>query len=68
MGSNRGKKRHKHQSRSGLSTAPDSAVEIGLLITPWPIASAFVAPVAGRLVERYPAGLPVSFIEVSKPA
>ncbi|MBV8135204.1 MAG: MFS transporter [Deltaproteobacteria bacterium] len=34
-----------------------SAVEIGLLITPWPIAIAFVAPVAGRLVERYPAGL-----------
>src|SRR6202000_3206180 len=34
-----------------------SAVEIGLLITPWPIAVAFTAPVAGRLVERYPAGL-----------
>jgi MFS transporter, DHA2 family, multidrug resistance protein len=34
-----------------------SAVEIGLLITPWPIAIAFVAPVAGRLVERHPAGL-----------
>jgi DHA2 family multidrug resistance protein-like MFS transporter len=34
-----------------------SAVEIGPLITPWPIAIAFVAPVAGRLVERYPAGL-----------
>jgi MFS transporter, DHA2 family, multidrug resistance protein len=34
-----------------------SAVEIGLLITPWPIAIAFVAPLAGRLVERYPAGL-----------
>jgi MFS transporter, DHA2 family, multidrug resistance protein len=34
-----------------------SAVEIGLLITPWPIAIAFVAPVAGRLVERYPAGI-----------
>jgi len=28
-----------------------------LLITPWPIAIAFVAPVAGRLVERYPAGI-----------
>src|SRR6201987_3522483 len=34
-----------------------SPVEIGLLITPWPIAIAFVAPVAGRLVDRYPAGL-----------
>jgi MFS transporter, DHA2 family, multidrug resistance protein len=34
-----------------------SAVQIGLLITPWPIAVAFTAPVAGRLVERYPAGL-----------
>ena len=34
-----------------------SAVEMGLLITPWPIAVAFTAPLAGRLVERYPAGL-----------
>jgi len=34
-----------------------SAVEMGLLITPWPIAVAFAAPLAGRLVERYPAGL-----------
>ncbi len=34
-----------------------SAVQIGLLITPRPIAVAFAAPVAGRLVERYPAGL-----------
>ncbi len=34
-----------------------SAVQIGLLITPWPIAVAFAAPAAGRLVERYPAGL-----------
>ena len=34
-----------------------SAVEMGLLITPWPITVAFAAPVAGRLVERYPAGL-----------
>jgi len=32
-----------------------SAVEMGLLITPWPIAVAFAAPLAGRLVERYPA-------------
>jgi DHA2 family multidrug resistance protein-like MFS transporter len=34
-----------------------SAVKMGLLITPWPIAVAFAAPLAGRLVERYPAGL-----------
>ena len=34
-----------------------SAVQIGLLITPWPIAVAFAAPLAGRLVERFPAGL-----------
>jgi len=34
-----------------------SAVEIGLLITPWPIAIGFAAPLAGRLVERYSAGL-----------
>jgi DHA2 family multidrug resistance protein-like MFS transporter len=40
------------QSRFGYS-----AVEMGLLITPWPITVAFAAPLAGRLVERYPAGL-----------
>ncbi|WP_044589200.1 MFS transporter [Bradyrhizobium sp. LTSPM299] len=34
-----------------------SAVQIGLLITPWPIAVGFAAPIAGWLVERYPAGL-----------
>jgi DHA2 family multidrug resistance protein-like MFS transporter len=34
-----------------------SAVEVGLLITPWPIAVAFAAPLAGRLVEHYPSGL-----------
>jgi DHA2 family multidrug resistance protein-like MFS transporter len=34
-----------------------SAVEMGLLMTPWPIAVAFTAPLAGRLVEHYPAGL-----------
>ncbi|HEX3754224.1 MAG TPA: MFS transporter [Rhizomicrobium sp.] len=34
-----------------------SPVAIGLLITPWPIAIAVAAPLAGRLVERYPAGL-----------
>jgi DHA2 family multidrug resistance protein-like MFS transporter len=30
---------------------------MGLLITPWPLAVAFTAPLAGRLVEHYPAGL-----------
>jgi MFS transporter, DHA2 family, multidrug resistance protein len=34
-----------------------SAVEMGLLITPWPIAVAIAAPIAGRLVEHQPAGL-----------
>lgn len=40
------------QSRFGYT-----AVLMGLLITPWPIAVAFAAPLAGRLVERFPAGL-----------
>ncbi|WP_407154608.1 MFS transporter [Bradyrhizobium sp. STM 3557] len=34
-----------------------SAVQMGLLITPWPLAVAVTAPIAGRLVERVPAGL-----------
>ena len=34
-----------------------SAVHMGLLITPWPITVAIAAPLAGRLVEHYPAGL-----------
>jgi DHA2 family multidrug resistance protein-like MFS transporter len=34
-----------------------SAVETGLLMTPWPLAVAVSAPVAGRLADRYPAGL-----------
>ncbi len=34
-----------------------SAVQIGLLITPWPIAVGFAAPIAGRLAERHSAGL-----------
>jgi DHA2 family multidrug resistance protein-like MFS transporter len=32
-------------------------VAIGLLITPWPLGAAVAAPIAGRLVERVPAGL-----------
>ncbi|MGC2085235.1 MAG: MFS transporter, partial [Bradyrhizobium sp.] len=34
-----------------------SPVQMGLLITPWPLAVAVTAPLAGRLVERVPAGL-----------
>lgn len=34
-----------------------SAVEIGLLITPWPLAIALSAPIAGHLADRHPAGL-----------
>jgi DHA2 family multidrug resistance protein-like MFS transporter len=34
-----------------------SAVQVGLMMTPWPLATAAVAPIAGRLADRYPAGL-----------
>ena len=34
-----------------------SEVETGLLITPWPLIIVFVAPLAGRLSDRYPAGI-----------
>jgi DHA2 family multidrug resistance protein-like MFS transporter len=34
-----------------------NAVETGLLMTPWPLALVFVAPIAGRLADRYAAGL-----------
>ncbi len=33
------------------------AVTTGLLITPWPIAIAIAAPLAGHMSDRYPAGL-----------
>jgi MFS transporter, DHA2 family, multidrug resistance protein len=33
-----------------------SAVETGLLMTPWPLMTAVVAPIAGRLADRHPAG------------
>jgi DHA2 family multidrug resistance protein-like MFS transporter len=32
-------------------------VATGLLMTPWPLATALTAPVAGRLADRHPAGL-----------
>jgi MFS transporter, DHA2 family, multidrug resistance protein len=34
-----------------------SAVATGLLVTPWPLALAVIAPIAGRLADRYPAGI-----------
>jgi MFS transporter, DHA2 family, multidrug resistance protein len=34
-----------------------SAVETGLLMTPWPVAVGLAAPFAGRLADRYPAGI-----------
>ena len=34
-----------------------SAVQTGLLLTPWPVALAVLAPLSGRLSDRYPAGL-----------
>jgi DHA2 family multidrug resistance protein-like MFS transporter len=34
-----------------------SQVATGLLMTPWPLTVAVVAPFAGRLADRYPAGL-----------
>ncbi len=32
-------------------------VETGLLLTPWPLATMLLSPVAGRLIERVHAGL-----------
>ena len=34
-----------------------SAVATGLLMTPWPAMTAVLAPIAGRLSDRYPAGI-----------
>ena len=34
-----------------------TAVETGFLITPWPLVVAAMAPIAGRLSDRYPAGI-----------
>ena len=40
------------QHRFGLDQ-----VMTGLLMTPWPLVVAVVAPFTGRLADRYPAGL-----------
>jgi len=34
-----------------------SAAATGLLMTPWPVGVALAAPLAGRLADRYPAGI-----------
>lgn len=34
-----------------------SQVETGLFMTPWPLVVAVMAPIAGRLSDRYPAGI-----------
>jgi MFS transporter, DHA2 family, multidrug resistance protein len=34
-----------------------SQTQVGLLITPWPAVVVVIAPIAGRLSDRYPAGL-----------
>jgi DHA2 family multidrug resistance protein-like MFS transporter len=34
-----------------------SAVQTGLLMTPWPLMTALVAPIAGWLADRHPAGI-----------
>ena len=38
-------------------TLGHSAVETGLLMTPWPLALMVMAPISARLLDRYPAGL-----------
>ena len=34
-----------------------TATQTGLLMTPWPVATAIMAPIAGRLADRYSAGV-----------
>jgi DHA2 family multidrug resistance protein-like MFS transporter len=34
-----------------------SQVETGLLMTPWPLVMALIAPLGGRFADRYPAGI-----------
>jgi len=40
--------------QTALGVAPTA---VGFLIMPWPLAVGLFAPISGRLVERYPAGL-----------
>jgi DHA2 family multidrug resistance protein-like MFS transporter len=40
--------------QEGLGKTP---LQSGLLLTSWPLATAFVAPVAGRLSDRFPVGI-----------
>jgi DHA2 family multidrug resistance protein-like MFS transporter len=40
-----------------FQTLGHSAVETGLLMTPWPVAVGVAAPIAGWLADRWPAGL-----------
>jgi len=40
-----------------FDTLGKSAMETGLLITPWPFMIGVIAPIAGRLADRYPAGV-----------
>ena len=40
-----------------IQRAGHSAAVTGLLMTPWPVGVALAAPVAGRLADRYPAGI-----------
>ena len=39
------------------NVAGRNEVETGLLLTPWPVATILIAPVAGRLIEKYHPGL-----------
>src|SRR6202012_959009 len=34
-----------------------SPLETGMIITPWPLATAIAATISGRLADRYPAGV-----------
>jgi len=38
-----------------------SAVTTGLLMTPWPATAALMAPLAGRLADKFPAGILAAF-------
>lgn len=40
-----------------FDTLGKSAMETGLLMTPWPLFIGLIAPIAGRLADKYPAGI-----------